>query len=51
VTLHQASRHGFDVVLWRAGGVSYALVSDVAPKELAALASTMASTIASARAR
>ncbi len=36
------STRGFSVVLWKAGGVGYALVSDVSPDELAALASRFA---------
>ena len=37
----QAAR-GFAVILWRAGDLGYALVSDVDPRELADLASKLA---------
>jgi anti-sigma factor RsiW len=35
-------RRGFEVVLWRAGDLAYALVSDVSPKELEGLAGQLA---------
>ncbi|HTP49080.1 MAG TPA: zf-HC2 domain-containing protein [Anaeromyxobacteraceae bacterium] len=37
-SLLASSARGFNVVLWRAGDLGYALVSDVNPEELAALA-------------
>jgi anti-sigma factor RsiW len=40
---------GFRVVAWQAGGVGYALVSDVPPQELEAIATTFASLTAGAR--
>jgi len=40
-TYRQAAR-GFAVILWRAGDLGYALVSDVDPRELADLASKLA---------
>ena len=39
----QASDRGFHTVFWRSGELCYALVSDVAPKELDALAARFAS--------
>lgn len=40
---------GFRVVAWRAGGVGYAMVSDVTPKELHAVATIFASATAGTR--
>jgi anti-sigma factor RsiW len=39
---HVAASRGFAMLLWRAGGLGYALVSDVNPGELAEVAAAMA---------
>jgi anti-sigma factor RsiW len=41
VPMRATGARGFGVVLWRAGGLGYALVSDVGPAELSALAQAM----------
>jgi anti-sigma factor RsiW len=38
----RASSRGFHVVLWRSGGLGYALVSDMDPAELATIAAKLA---------
>jgi anti-sigma factor RsiW len=42
VPAYSASRRGFDVVLWRAGDLGYALVSDVSAQDLEKLAAELA---------
>jgi anti-sigma factor RsiW len=49
VDLRTGGVRGFRVVAWRAGGVGYAMVSDVPPQELEAIATTFASATAGAR--
>lgn len=49
VALRSDGVRGFRVVAWQAGGVGYALVSDVPPKELETIATTFASLTAGAR--
>jgi anti-sigma factor RsiW len=39
---HASASRGFAMVLWRAGGLGYALVSDIGPGELAEVAAAMA---------
>jgi anti-sigma factor RsiW len=41
-TLERSSERGFHAILWRAGDLGYALVSDSNPEELAGLASRLA---------
>jgi anti-sigma factor RsiW len=47
--LRAGGLRGFRVVAWQAGGVGYALVSDVPPQELESIAATFASVTAGAR--
>jgi anti-sigma factor RsiW len=42
VEAYRKTERGFNVILWRAGDLGYALVSDVDPKELADLAAKLA---------